>query len=103
MNPPPPQHFGRIEQILAMVDGLMVHQEVETLEAIANAIGIGYEGNNQWVLSVLPCLSLACVVFRASSLVGGGGGWGVEVAMDGGAGRVDDILLAPEQSPAGVN
>ena len=34
-------------QILAMVDGLMVHQEVETLEAIANAIGIGYEGNNQ--------------------------------------------------------
>ncbi len=34
-------------QILAMVDGLMVHQEVETLEAIANAAGIGYEGNNQ--------------------------------------------------------
>lgn len=34
-------------QILAMVDGLMVHQEVETLEAIANAVGIGYEGNNQ--------------------------------------------------------
>lgn len=34
-------------QVLAMVDGLMVHQEVETLEAIANAIGIGYEGNNQ--------------------------------------------------------
>lgn len=39
--------FGRNKQILAMVDGLMVHQEVETLEAIANAIGIGYEGNNQ--------------------------------------------------------
>lgn len=36
-----------LSQILAMVDGLMVHQEVETLEAIANAIGIGYEGNNQ--------------------------------------------------------
>lgn len=34
-------------QVLAMVDGLMVHQEVETLETIANAIGIGYEGNNQ--------------------------------------------------------
>lgn len=29
-----------------MVDGLMVHQEVETLEAIANMAGIGYEGNN---------------------------------------------------------
>lgn len=36
-----------LAQVLAMVDGLMVHQEVETLEAIANAIGIGYEGNNQ--------------------------------------------------------
>ncbi|CAM9771128.1 unnamed protein product [Sphacelaria rigidula] len=34
-----------------MVDGLMVHQEVETLEAIANAIGIGYEGNNQYKIS----------------------------------------------------
>lgn len=36
----------RLEQILAMVDMLMVTQEVETLEAIANAFGIGYEGNN---------------------------------------------------------
>lgn len=42
-----PRFLSLCGQILAMVDGLMVHQEVETLEAIANAIGIGYEGNNQ--------------------------------------------------------
>lgn len=41
-----------------MVDGLMVHQEVETLEAIANAIGIGYEGNNQCVSRLFFCLPL---------------------------------------------
>lgn len=35
-----------LTQILAMVDGLAINQEVEALEALANAFGIGYEGNN---------------------------------------------------------
>ncbi|CAM9768114.1 unnamed protein product [Pylaiella littoralis] len=46
-----PEGIPKGLEILAMVDGLMVHQEVETLEAIANAIGIGYEGNNQYKIS----------------------------------------------------
>ncbi|CAM9974973.1 unnamed protein product, partial [Choristocarpus tenellus] len=38
-------------EVLAMVDGLMIHQQVEKLEAIAQAIGIGFEGNNKYNIS----------------------------------------------------
>ncbi|CAM9659585.1 unnamed protein product [Discosporangium mesarthrocarpum] len=38
-------------EVLAMVDGLMIHQQVEKLEAAAQAFGISYESNNKYNIS----------------------------------------------------
>lgn len=38
-----------LEQILATVDELVVQQEVEYVEAVANIFGIDFEGNNRRV------------------------------------------------------
>lgn len=46
-----PEGIPKGLEILAKVSGLKVEQEVEALEAAANAFGIGYEGNNRYIIS----------------------------------------------------